>query len=82
MRTGKPLPPNFFFVNSYDLKSMSLKFGNDIFINFEMPRYLYFKMIIWKMSISVLFRPSVIRGPWSIAKTIEYSVTSDNEAWV
>ena len=40
-------------------------------------------MIIWKMSISVLFRPSVIRGPWSkLFKTIEYSVTSDNQAWL
>ena len=27
-----PIPPNFFSVDSYDLKSMSFKFGNDIFI--------------------------------------------------
>ena len=30
-------PTNFFSVDSYDLKSMSFKFGNDIFITFEMP---------------------------------------------
>ena len=33
-----PLPSKPFFVDSYDLKSMSFKFGNDIFIIFEMPR--------------------------------------------
>ena len=38
-----PLPPNFFSVNSYDLKSMSFKFGNDIFITFEMPRVSYIR---------------------------------------
>ena len=27
-----------FSVDSYDLKSMSFKVGNDIFIGFEMPR--------------------------------------------
>ena len=31
-----PLLPNF-FVDYFDLKSMSFKFGNDIFITFEMP---------------------------------------------
>jgi hypothetical protein len=46
MRTGKwegvmPLPPNFFSVSSYDLKFMSFKFGNDIFVTFEMPRVAY-----------------------------------------
>ena len=46
-----------FSVHSYDLKSMSFKFGNDIFITFEMPRP------IGKINISLLFRPSVIRGP-------------------
>ena len=30
-----PLPPNFFKVDSYDLKSMSFKFCNDIFIGLE-----------------------------------------------
>ena len=33
-------PTNLFSIDSYDLKSMSFKFGNDIFINFEMPRSL------------------------------------------
>ena len=33
-----PLPPNFFLlILTYDLKSMSFKFGNDFFITFEMP---------------------------------------------
>ena len=42
-----PIPPNFFSVDFYDLKSMSFKFGNDIFITFEMPRSS-FLMIFWK----------------------------------
>ena len=29
---------NFFYVDSYDLKSISLKFCNDILIGLEMPR--------------------------------------------
>ena len=29
-------PINFFAVDSYDLKSISFKFGNDIFNTFEM----------------------------------------------
>jgi hypothetical protein len=32
------IPTNFFSVNSYDLKSMSFKFCNDIFVGLEMPR--------------------------------------------
>jgi hypothetical protein len=31
----------FFSGNSYDLKSLSFKFGNDTFITFEMPRVSY-----------------------------------------
>ena len=70
MRVGKweevtPLPSNFFSVKSYDLKSLSLKFGNDTFITFEMPRVSY-RRPIGKMNISMLFRPSVIRGPWIV----------------
>ena len=49
-----------------DLKSSSLKFGNDTFITFEMPRVSY-KRPVGKMNISLLFRPSVIRGPWPIS---------------
>ena len=30
----------FFSVDSYDLKSLSFKFGNDTFITFKMPRVL------------------------------------------
>jgi hypothetical protein len=47
----------FFSVDSYDLKSMSFKFSNDIFITFEMPR-LSFLMSIGKMNILSLFHPS------------------------
>ena len=57
-----PLPPNFFSVNSYDVKFMSFKFGNDIFITFEMPRSS-FLMSFWKTNISLLFHQSVFRGP-------------------
>ena len=57
-----PLPPNFFSVNSYDLKSVSFQFCNDIFITFEMPGVAYSRPVD-KIHISLLFRPSVIRGP-------------------
>ena len=53
---------NFFSENCYDLKSLSFKFGNDTFITFEMPRVAYNRPF-WKIYISMLFRPSVIRGP-------------------
>ena len=57
---SKATPTKLFFVDSYDLKSMSFKFGNDIFMTFEMP--------IGKINISLLFCPSVVRSPWSILK--------------
>ena len=50
-------PFQLFSVDSYDLKSMSFKFGNDIFIIFEMPR-LSLLMSVGKMNILLLFRPS------------------------
>jgi hypothetical protein len=56
-------PTNFFPVDSLDLKSMSFKFGNDMFITFEMPRVAYSRPVD-KIHISLQFRPSVIRGPW------------------
>ena len=56
-------PTNFFSVDSYDLKSMSFKFCNDVFITFEMPGSSYSRPID-KIHISLQFRPSVIRGPW------------------
>ena len=34
-------PTIFFSVDSYDLKSMSFKFGNNIFLTFEMPGSSY-----------------------------------------
>ena len=40
---------------------MSFKFGNDIFITFEMPGSSY---------ILLQFRPSVIRDPWSIPESL------------
>ena len=55
-------PTNFFSVDSNNLKSMSFKFGNDIFITFEMPGVAY-SMSFDKIHISLQFRPSVIRGP-------------------
>ena len=55
-------PTNFFSIDSYDLKSMSFKFGNDIFITFEMPRVAYSRPVD-KIHISLQFRPSVNRGP-------------------
>ena len=56
-----PLKPNFFSVDFYDLKSLSFEFGNDTFITFEMPRVSY-RRPVGKMNISLLFRPSLIRG--------------------
>ena len=54
---------NFFSVDSYDLMSLSFKFGNDTFVTFEMPRVPYRRPIV-NMNILLIFRPSVIRGPW------------------
>jgi hypothetical protein len=45
---------------------MSFNFGNDIFITFEMPEVAYSRPVD-KIHISLQFRPSVIRGPWTIA---------------
>ena len=59
---GNASPIKYFSVDSYDLKSVFFKFGNDIFITFEMPRVAYI-MFVGKINISSLFRPSVIRGP-------------------
>ena len=50
-----PVLSNFFLL---------IEFGNDIFITYEMPMSS-FLMSFWKINISLLFRPSVIRGPWS-----------------
>ena len=58
-------PTNFFSVDSYDVKPLSSKFGNDTFITFEMPQVSY-RRPVGKMNISLLFRPSVTRGPWLI----------------
>ena len=48
-------PTKFFSVDSYDLKSMSSKFGNDIFITFEMPGSSYSRPVD-KIHISLQFR--------------------------
>jgi hypothetical protein len=61
-----PLPPNFFLLIFYDLKSMSFKFGYDIFITFEMPGVAYSRAVD-KIHISLQFRPSVIRVPCSVS---------------
>ena len=55
VRRSSVNPTNLFSVDSYDLKSMSFKFGNDIFITLDND--------ILENHISLLFRPSVIRGP-------------------
>jgi hypothetical protein len=55
-------PTEIFSVDSYDLKFMSFKFGNDIFNAFEMPGSSYSRPVD-KIHISLQFRPSVIRGP-------------------
>ena len=55
-----------------DLKSMSFKSGNDILIIFEMPESSY-QRPIGKNKISLLFRPSVIRGPWSATERNEFA---------
>ena len=50
-------PTNFFSVDSNNLKSMSFKFGNDIFVTFEMLGVAY-SMSFDKIHISLQFRPS------------------------
>ena len=50
------IPTKLFSVDSYDLKAVSFKFGNDIFITFEMPRVAYI-MSFRKINILLLFRP-------------------------
>ena len=58
-------PTNFFSVDSCDMKFMSFKFDNDIFITFEMPGVAYSRIRpVDKIHISLQFHPSVIRGPW------------------
>ena len=47
---------------SYDLKSMSFKSSNDIFITFELSR-VAFNRPVCKINISLLFCLSVIRNP-------------------
>ena len=58
-----PLPPILFSVDSYDLKSMSFRFGNNIVITFEMPGVAYSRPVD-KIHISL---QSVIRGPCLIS---------------
>ena len=55
---SKTIPTKLFSVDSYHVKSMSFKFGNDIFITFEMPGVVY-SMSFDKIHISLQFRPSV-----------------------
>ena len=45
-------PTIFFSVDSYDLKSLLFKFGNDTFITFEMPRVSY-RRPVSKMFIAI-----------------------------
>ena len=50
-------PFKLFSVDSYDLKSISFKSSNNVFMIFEMSRSS-FLMSVSKMNISCLFRPS------------------------
>jgi hypothetical protein len=50
------------------------KFGNVTFITFEMP-WVSYRRPIGKMNISLLFCPSVIRGPWSNTKARAWANT-------
>ena len=54
-------PIKFVSVDSFDLKSRSFKFGNDIFNTFEIRRVAYI-MSVGKITIWLLFRPSVTRS--------------------
>ena len=47
VKRSSATPTNLFSVDSYNLKYMSFKFGNDIFNTFEMPRSSSL-MIFWK----------------------------------
>ena len=67
VETSNATPTNFISVDFYDLKSMLFKFGNDVFITFEIPGSSYSRPIN-KIHISLQFRPSLIRGPWSIVQ--------------
>ena len=51
-----PLPPNFCFVNSYELKSMSFKVGKDFFNTFEMPRVSYTMILQKSYFISIYLK--------------------------
>ena len=51
-------PPKLFSVDSFDMKSLSFKIGNHIFINFEMPSgHLENQHFVAILSIC-------FRGPW------------------
>jgi hypothetical protein len=63
---------------------MSFKFGNDIFITFEMATVAYSRPVD-KIYISLQFRPSVIRGPWidvssAMLSSVETSVSTKRQA--
>ena len=90
---SKATPIKLFSVDSYDLKSMSFKFSNDIFIIFEMPGSSYQRPIA-KNNVSLLFRPFVIRGPWFdsqrfheffylfLTRNVFMSISSLSEIWI
>ena len=58
VRRSSATPTKLFSVDSYDLKSMSFKFGNaKVILHND----------ILENHILLLFRPSVIRGPFPIS---------------
>ena len=58
-------------VDFYDLKYMSFKFGNDIFINFEIPGSSF-----WKNNISLLFCPFALEVLGLLHLTAHYRTVS------
>ena len=69
-------------VDSYDLKTISFKFGNDIFITFEMPGSSY-KRPVGKFNISLLFCPiaSEVLGFMHDIHGVEGHVVKNNNDW-
>ena len=58
-------PTKLFSVDFYDLKSMSIKFGNDIFITFEMPNVLLENQhFVDTYSVHLLQRSEYSKSTW------------------
>jgi hypothetical protein len=78
LKRSNGTPIKLFSVDFCDLKSMSLKFGNDVFITLEIPRYIYpFENSTFRCySVHLLQRPLITHIPYccrgsNFAKVIE-----------